>query len=475
VVNTWEGRGFLNEAPGVPAYWDHFNPALALLVPLWAVWQDAKLFLLLQAICLASPAPLVFWIARAGGANGAAATAWSAAYLTLPAVGQLNLNCSYGWHPISCGLPLLFAAVGALLTRRYAAATALAILACSFEEAVLVAVACLAAALGLQAWLRKRTATPVESESPSRTPRVGLDVMLADRLPLTAWVAIWALATVLFLLIAHLAPFGKFQVDRFSNLGNSGLEIVLSPVVRPRAFWGQVLRLDSLAFLLALTVPLGVAHIVRGWRILLAGVFPLALLLAWKHPPATCIGFQYVTTLIPILVLAALSGATRRSSYSAAGLSALAAGLTAATFLGAWPWSCPTQTTVVAHTYRVGDHAPGENPRAQGTDANRLLCAAIAAIEQEECAVLASGRVAAHLLRARRLESVEQALVRWKDLCREAGAGRSAVEVFDWIVLDTREEFQQSIDKTAFVIQEAKRAGYATVQSAEGIVVLRKP
>ena len=53
VANTWAGRGFLLETPGLSAFWDHFNPGLALFAPLWGAWPDPRLFLAIQAICLA--------------------------------------------------------------------------------------------------------------------------------------------------------------------------------------------------------------------------------------------------------------------------------------------------------------------------------------------------------------------------------------------------------------------------------------
>ena len=114
VANTWAGRGFLKETPSLPAFWDHFNPGLALLAPAWGLWPDARLFVVLQAVCLALPAPLVFGIARAWGAGAAAAAAWAAAYLVYPATGQLNLNYTYGWHPVSLALPLFFLALWGL-------------------------------------------------------------------------------------------------------------------------------------------------------------------------------------------------------------------------------------------------------------------------------------------------------------------------------------------------------------------------
>ena len=93
---------------------------------------------MLQAVCLALPAPLVFGIARAWGAGAAAAAAWAAAYLAYPAIGQLNLNYTYGWHPVSLALPLLFLGLWGFSRGRLVLAGASLLLACSFEETLLV-------------------------------------------------------------------------------------------------------------------------------------------------------------------------------------------------------------------------------------------------------------------------------------------------------------------------------------------------
>ncbi len=484
VASTWEGRGFLLETPSLPAFWDHFNPGLALLAPLWGLWPDARLFLLVQAICLAAPAPLVYRIARAWGMPAASAAIWAAAYLAFPAVGQLNLNYSYGWHPISLALPLMFAAVHALLARRYGWAAALAILACSFEEAVIVALACLAAALGLQAWWVSRRGWTGERQSAA-------DAVLAQRLPAAAWFGIWAALTIAFILIARYAAFTRYQTGRFSDLGESGIEIAMSPLLRPRAYWGQALSLDSILFLLSLLLPLTPAALRAGRMFLLAVAFPLGLLVGWDHPPAKSIAFQYVTTLLPVLFLAGIAGAQRLAGEqpgSAAarpgvpgrrdlslGLAVLASCVVASTFLGALPWSSSTFKIARARTYQTNDGPCEENPRRPATPSHRALHEIVTMVNTKESAVLASGRIAAHLLNVRRLETVEQAIVRWDALCAEAGPDCTGSQVFDWIVLDTYERFQQSWDKMDFILADAKRAGFQQTWAQDGIVVLSRP
>ncbi len=484
VASTWEGRGFLLETPSLPAFWDHFNPGLALLAPLWGLWPDARLFLLLQALCLAIPAPVVFRIARTWGMHSTAAALWAAAYLAFPAVGQLNLNYSYGWHPISLALPWMFATVAALLARRYGWAAGFAVLACSFEEAVIVAMACLTAVLGFQAWWSGRSSQPDSGESRP-------DAAVARRLPVGAWLAIWAVLTLAFILISRYAAFTQYQTERFANLGDSGVEIALSPLLRPQAFWSQALSPDAILFLLVFLLPLTPAVLVKGRLILLAAVFPIGLLMGWNHPPAKSIAFQYVTTLLPILLLAAIAGARRlaaqrqaavagQATVSAggdrsAGLAALVSCLVASTFFGALPWSSPTLTIMRAQTYQIHGGPSEENPRRSGTASHRALNEIVARVNSEQSSVVASGRVAAHLLNVRRLETVEQAVARWNALCAEAGSGRSGTEVFDWVVVDTCERFQQSLDKMEFILADARRAGYRQQWAQDGIFVLARP
>jgi uncharacterized membrane protein len=488
VINTWEGRGWLMESPGVPAFWDHFNPGLILLAPLWGICRDVRLFLGLQAVCLASPALLVFGIARRYDCDGPTSAAWSVVYLAVPSVGLLNLSYSYGWHPVSVAIPLMFLAVWALLCGWRTGALLALVLACSFKESVVVVSGCLAASLALQAWLARG-----RSKGGWRGVwghRVG-ESRLAEQLPVWGWLVIWAALVVAFLLIARYAAFMKFQTGRFASLGDSPLMIALSPLLRPAAFWGQMLRYASLCFLLGLLVPWHLPNLARGWPLLIALSLPMTVLLVWDHGPAASLAFQYISELLVILFLAALSGSCRAvrgpadnesravsgESRRVGAFAALGASLTAAALFGSLPWSSPTLNVMISRSYEIqGERDFMFNPRAVGTPGHALLESVVARVEQHpDASVVATGRIASHLLRVRRLESVEQALVRWDLLAREMGTGRSPIEAFDWVVLDQYEQFQQSLDRTYSVLIAARDAGYGTVLDKDGLIVLRRP
>ncbi len=480
VVNTWCGRGLLMETPSLPAFWDHFNPGLVLLAPLWGAWPDARLFLAIQAVCLALPAPLVYGIARRWGADRPAAALWGATYLAFPAVGQLNLNYTYGWHPVSLALPLGFAAIWTLLGRRYGAAALLAALACSFKENVPVVLAALAAMMAWTAWRRKRS-------SGGAHRNLG---PLADALPWWGWSGVAAGLAAAFLLICQLAAFSRFQESQFHALGTSTWQIILSPVLRPEAFWGQLFRVRCGYFLLALGVPLGLRNLGRGWPILAAVALPLGVLLVWEKIAATSIAMQYTTTLIPLLFTAAIAGAADSGAHdetsndrgpSHAGrfhpgaLGAFAAALTLSIALGALPLSGPTLTGAFLRSYATAD---GRRPAAGGTlspERRRLLDRIVRQVGSGDARVLATGRIASHLLDVARLEDVAQGRIRWRAFRQEVGPGHSPIELFDWIVLDTCEQFQQSPADVRFLAAEARRVGYVEVLSQAGVLVFARP
>ncbi|MBM3967796.1 MAG: DUF2079 domain-containing protein, partial [Planctomycetes bacterium] len=156
INSTLRGYGFLRETPVLPPFWDHFNPGLTLLIPIWGACPYAGTMFLIQAVCLAGSALLVFAIARAHNCTGQVALLWSLAWLSIPSIGQMNLAYTYGWHPITLAIPCLLASYLCLVRERGVWAITFAILGCSFEEGVIAAIGCYAAARALRTLLEGR-------------------------------------------------------------------------------------------------------------------------------------------------------------------------------------------------------------------------------------------------------------------------------------------------------------------------------
>lgn len=477
VAATWEGRGFLLETPGLPPFWDHCNPGLALLAPLWGLYPGAELFFLMQAVCLAAPAVFVYGLARQWGAPRPAAACWAWGYLCLPAVSQMNLGYTYGWHPVSCALPALFAGLWFLVRGRAGGALVVALVACSFEETVVVAVALFCGVMGVAAWWRRFG---------GREGRAGSGLLAGCLSP-----RVWLLASLgfaaLFLIEYRFAGFASYQVGRFEKLGHTPVAILMSPLLRPGVFWREVLSSRSAYFLLALALPLGFRRLAGGAAVSAAVALPLILVLAWDRVAAKCIGFQYSTTWLPFLFAAALAGTDGYrpwpsaagvrggvfSPWLPAGASVLAACSTASLAIGGMPWSGSTLTDVLGTTYPFIGGYSALAERHAGSPRNRYLNEAVARVRGAR-AVLATGRIAAHLVGVERLETVGQAVERWALLQAERDGPRQGLARFEWIVMDTCEQFQQQPADVNFILAESAAAGFRLEDRRHGVLLLRR-
>lgn len=458
VANTAAGRGWLLETPVLPAFWDHFNPGLTLLVPLWWIWPSMQLIFLVQAAALAGCAPLVMAVARRFGAGPPAAALWALAWLAQPILGQMNLAYTYGWHPISLAIAPLIACLVAVLDRRLGRAAVWALLASSFEEGVLVIIATTAATLAaVELWASRSRAADWAVRR------------LSGQLSARGWIAIAATATFAFAVIFRTSGLAEFQTGRFHTLGNSAWEVLLSPALRPQVFWPQLLRDRNWIFLAGLLVPCYLPAIVRCWPLLLPIGLPLGVLLVWDHMPAQSLAFHYPSTLLPVLWLAAIAGASGLGHRQPYAVAALATCLVAGFSLGQMPWSTNTLSDVQARTY--GADSP--LARRLGAADNRLAQEQLGEIRTRSERVLATGRLATHLVGAADLETVGQFLERRQRLA-ELEPGVDPLLRYDVLIFDRLEDFQQRPEQTRQLEQEALALGFRAVADQYEIVVLRR-
>jgi len=457
VINTWEGRGFLYQNPWLPRFWDHFCPGLGLLVPLWGLWQGPHLFFMVQALCLTFPALFLFALVRRLGGSGASAFAWCGAFLFHPAVGQLNLSFSHGWHPVSLSLLFFMAAVWALSRRRRSPkageniglALFLAFLACSFRESVFLDLAGVCFGFAVLKLVVRRTAIQ--------------ENVLSESLSVSAWLVLGVLLAVVFVALCLCMDFTRFQASLFSDYGGTPRDILWAPIQQPKLFWGRLLGLRSLTFVLLLLVPLGLEALARGVPVLLGVVVPLTLLLSWGGEASSLLGFQYVTMTMGVLFIAAVIGSA--GMLQRAGLAALASSYLLSAFCGALPWSAETTPFFV----------PRED-RSWFCKRQAALDEVVALAERETFSVLATGRIAAHLLRAEYLDDLHSALQRQQELSEMSGEGKTWIEAFDWVLLDTRDlGFMQEKEDLREAVEAVRKAKYPLVFAEEGVLAYVRP
>lgn len=463
IANTAAGNGVLLETPALPIFWDHFNPGLLLLLPLWQLWPSPHLFFFLQASCLSATGLLVFWLGQKCGLRRWTACLWSAAWLVQPIVGQMNLAYTYGWHPISLAIPLFFGSLLALHDKRHRLATALLIAAMSMEEGAIVVVALFSAGCALQAW------------NQSRIQGVACEVIHVSFLTWTFWAIS---SSILFLAVFRYSGMAEFQTGRFITLGHNTLEIVLSPVLRPSAFWGELLQFRKLAFIASLLLPCGALGLASGWRWLIPTLLPLGVLLVWDHQPAASIAFQYTSVLLPIFWFATLRGAaafqTALPNYrldNALAASTLVCGATLSLFIGQLPYSRPSLFDVQARTYAA------DSPVRRGAQSRDgiWLAKQVAVAREDGRSVLATGRIAAHLIANADVETVGQFIERREFLAAMDPEAGDPLNHYHWILLDRIESFQQTKEQTAEIERDALRIGFQVVDDRFEFVILKRP
>ncbi|MEZ6135043.1 MAG: DUF2079 domain-containing protein [Pirellulaceae bacterium] len=472
IANTAAGRGLLLESPVLPRFWDHFNPGLILLVPLWQLLPGVETFFALHAATLAFSGVIIYAIARKLAQSPMAASLWCGAWLAQPVIGQMNLAYTYGWHPIAMAIPALLGALLMALRGRYWVAILLAVLAMAMEEGPIVVVSLFLATCGWWAFVDQRRQRLGAIADSSASP-LG---QFINRLSWPGWSTLAAATTLLFLVVYRFSGLAEFQTARFVALGDTPWQIILSPVIRPAAFWGELLRWDKFAFVGCLWLPCFVFSLARGRRWLLPTLLPLGVLLVWDHRPASSLAFQYTSGLLPIFWLATIVGGAdepsnnnrHRCVSSASG--ALFTGLVLSLFVGQLPYSSPTLIDVEGTTYSVTSPLQ----RLAHAEDGIWLAEQVQRLQQDGGEVLATGRIAAHLVGNRDLETVGQYLERRAKLAQLPDRRDNPLGHYQWIILDRRETFQQSPEGIQEVESEALERGFKVVADQYEIVIMKR-
>ncbi len=240
----------------------HFDPILALLAPLWWLWPDPELLLVVQAVAVASGALPVFWLARKHVTSSRAAAALALAYLLSPPVQWLTVS---DFHPVALACPLLLFAWWHLDEGRLREFAVLAATAIATKEQVGLAIA----AIGV--WYAVR----------HRAPRAGAAIAV------TAGAAALVAALVV--------------VPHFASAGTSAFQSRYeSPSLDGR----------DLSYLASLLLPLALVPLAAPLA-LIAALPELGLNLPSSTVTQTSVKTHYAATAAPALLVASVFGVAR--------------------------------------------------------------------------------------------------------------------------------------------------------------------
>lgn len=232
------------KAPGFDILGDHFHPILALLAPLYWVWDNPVMLLLAQAVLIGSSIPVVHRFAARRCGSG-----WTPLFIAgVYGLGwPLQAMANFDFHEVAFGVPILACAIDAIDRRSYRAAFAWSACLLLVKEDMGMVV------LALAIYVAVVQGTP--------TPRWHLGRLTARRpSPAAALLALLGIVGFLvatLVVIPRLAPDGSFAYWQYSSLGNSPLKAAQTIVTRPwHAAWAFVTPDIKIFTLLALLVPL---------------------------------------------------------------------------------------------------------------------------------------------------------------------------------------------------------------------------
>lgn len=287
IWNSAHGRPFRNslmwDSPNFLGH--HFSPILLLLVPLYLLWSDPRLLLMVQTVALAVSVFPIYWWAKERSQDGNIALSVAASYLLSPALAFVNLS---DFHEIALATPLLSFATYYLLKRNHGSFLVFLVLVLLCKEEM----ALVAAASGLFLILfQKRTLS-------------GSAIAILGTL--------WGFVAIQVVIPYFHRSDEYFFVCSYSYLGGSTKEILRTIISRPIYTLRHAFSPPKLTFLAHLFVPTGLLPIL-GLDVLLLSLPTFVYLLLRDQ---LSIASQYAAPIIPFISYACVEGMARLQGWS---------------------------------------------------------------------------------------------------------------------------------------------------------------
>ncbi len=279
-----QGLGPRVSLPEMHAWGDHFSPTLYLLAPLFALFPGPVFLLVAQSVLFGLGALPVYALARRRLESEGAAAGFALLYLVNPTLHGINIR---DFHPAALAIPLLLVAVYCFETDRIGWFLLAVLLTLGSREDAAIGV------IGLGLWIAVTR----------RRWILGLGLAAAS-------------LALLFFDIRVLMPYFRGapypHLHRYTHLGGSLGEILLTMLVHPIRALGLTVSLEKLGYVLALLAPLAFLPLFAPLG--LVGSLPgLAQnLLSFDHRLFNYRS-QYNSFVLPFLMLAAVSGYGRLS------------------------------------------------------------------------------------------------------------------------------------------------------------------
>ena len=304
---------FLRVNPDRPLFYDHIQLGALPFIPLWFLWPDLKLTILLQVLAVLGCALPIYWIGKEVFHNKSASLLLAVVWLVFPSTSQFIYSGSYGFHFGSLCLPLYFLALVYWIKEQRGPALLFALWAVLIKEEAAI----LVGTFGLYLiFFEKRR-------------------WLGTGIAVTAFAYFLLCTSVIIPSMNHQG----YPAQRvFADLGATKWEILFSPWTKPQIFWGKLLTPSTFYFVALLMGPLLFVPLGKP-SVLLIG--SMILLFDCLYPALKSICYWYQAGLLPVVFWALVEVLrTKDVTWQRATLSgAVVSGILFSIFFGNTFWS----------------------------------------------------------------------------------------------------------------------------------------
>ncbi len=300
IWNTVNGRVFQMSNPDgagvISRLAFHADLILVLISPLYFIWEDPRMLLLLQTIVVAFGAVFIFKISNMILRSPNAAAIFSVLYLLNPALQYANL---YDFHPVTLATTLLLGTFYFFMKRKYILFLIFAILAGITKEEVWVIIA----TFGLYTLISElikliQKKTKLSSKFTIINLAFGTGVAVVS-------------LSVFYFLVAVAIPNARggehFALSYYSDFGGSPLEIIKNVIFSP----GKIIELmgsdGRLLYLGQLLLPLGFISLFSP-VVLIFALPGLAIGILSNNSNLHQIFYHYSATITPFIFIASIFG-----------------------------------------------------------------------------------------------------------------------------------------------------------------------
>lgn len=281
VWNTLHGNLFMLTDPNgtreVSRLAFHADFILALLAPLYLIWEDPRMLLLFQTLILSLGGIFIYLIAKNLLKNKTISLVFALCFFLNPAVGYVNL---YDFHAVALATTFFLAAFYFTLIKKWWAVILFLFLAGITKEQVWA----INALFGLYIFFV------------SRQKALGLFI--------TAFSA-FIFYFLFWVAIPKAAGDGHFALEFYSDYGDSPGQIMKNLIVNPISTIQTLFLSDRIDYIRKLFMPLGYFSFLAFPLLIFAGP-DLAIGLLSNSPQMHQIYYQYSATITPFIFIAAI-------------------------------------------------------------------------------------------------------------------------------------------------------------------------